>query len=115
MKKSFMRAKKNGKCHRYKAKSQVQDTNLLNHTPEVPREVKRPGKEESTTFVLFALLELSNLTPLLPLVGQQTSSVLWGMSQVIQPLVPSPKHSSSYLYFKRYPAPSCLSCCSAPW
>lgn len=40
-----MRANKNGKCHRYKTKSQVHDTNLLNYTQAVPREVKWLGKE----------------------------------------------------------------------
>lgn len=59
------------------------------------------------------LLELSNLTPLLPLVGPQTSSVLWATSQVIQPPIPSPRHSSSHLYFKGYAAPSCFPCCNA--
>lgn len=45
MRKSFTHANKNGKCHRYKTKSQVHDTNQLNRTQKVPREVKWLGKE----------------------------------------------------------------------
>lgn len=41
------------------------------------------------------LLELSNPIPSLPLTEPQTSSVLWGTSQVIQPPIPSPLHSST--------------------
>lgn len=41
--------KQNRKCHRYKTKSQVHDTNLLSRPQEVPREVKWPGKEIITS------------------------------------------------------------------